>query len=89
MGIGAILPNINWSVSVPVPEDGSAGVDNLVLKPTSQVTLLAKKDNLAILSNCPQMHNPCNDYNPTSNKAEIFRYFCFNDWPKLLPANIS
>ena len=72
MGIEAIVPNINWFMSVPVLEDGSAGVDNVVLKPNSYVTLLAKKDTLAVLSNCPQMHNPCNGYNPTPIKVEIF-----------------
>ena len=72
MGIEAIVPNINWFMSVPVLEDGSAGVDNVVLKPNSYVTLLAKKDSLAVLSNCPQMHNPCNGYNPTPIKVEIF-----------------
>ena len=72
MGIEAIVPNINWFMSVPVLEDGSAGVDNVVLKPNSYVTLLAKKYTLAVLSNCPQMHNPCNCYNPTPIKVEIF-----------------
>ena len=72
MGIEAIVPNINWFMSVPVLEDGSAGVDNVVLKPNSYVTLLAKKDTLAVLSNCPQMHNRCNGYNPTPIKVKIF-----------------
>ena len=72
MGIEAIVPNINWFMSVSVLEDGSAGVDNVVLKPNSYVTLLAKKDSLAVLSNCPQMHNPCNGYNPKPIKGEIF-----------------
>jgi len=73
MGKDAIVPNVNWFMSVPVLEDGSAGVDNVVLKPNSYVTLLAKTDTLAVLSNCPQMHNPCNGYNPTSVKVAIFQ----------------
>ena len=68
----AIVPNVNWFMSVPVLEDGSAGVDNVVQKPKSYVTLLAKTDTLAVLSNCPQMHNPCNGYNPTPVKIEIY-----------------
>ena len=72
MGKDAIVPNVNWFMSVPVLEDGSAGVDNVVLQPNSFVTLLAKTDTLAVLSNCPQMHNPCNGYNPTPIKVEIF-----------------
>ena len=72
MGKEAIVPNVNWFMSVPVLEDGSAGVDNVVQQPNSYVTLLAKTDALAVLSNCPQMHNPCNGYNPTKVKVEIY-----------------
>lgn len=72
MGKDAIVPNVNWFMSVPVLEDGSAGVDNVVQKPNSYVTLLAKTDTLAVLSNCPQMDNPCNGYNPTPVKIEIY-----------------
>ena len=72
MGKDAIVPNVNWFMSVPVLEDGSAGVDNVVLQPNSYATLLAKADTLAVLSNCPQMHNPCNGYNPTPVKVEIY-----------------
>ena len=72
MGKDAIVPNVNWFMSVPVLEDGSAGVDNVVQKPNSYVTLLAKTDTLAVLSNCPQMHNRCNGYNPTPVKIEIY-----------------
>ena len=72
MGKEAIVPNVNWFMSVPVLEDGSAGVENVVQQPNSYVTLLAKTDTLAVLSNCPQMHNPCNGYNPTQVRVEIF-----------------
>ena len=68
----SIVPNVNWFMSVPVLEDGTAGVDNVVLQPNSYVTLLAKTDTLAVLSNCPQMHNPCNGYNPTPIHVEIY-----------------
>ena len=72
MGKEAIVPNVNWFMSVPVLEDGSAGVDNVVQQPNSYVTLLAKTETLVVLSNCPQMHNPCNGYNPTPVKVEIY-----------------
>lgn len=72
LGKDSIVPNVNWFMSVPVLEDGTAGVDNVVLKPNSYVTLLAKTDTLAVLSNCPQMHNPCNGYNPTPIHVEIY-----------------
>lgn len=71
MGKDAIVPNINWFMSVPVLQDGSAGVDSVVLQPNSSVTLFANTDVLAVLSNCPQMHNACNGYDPTPIKVEI------------------
>ena len=66
MGLESIVPNINWFMSVPVLDDGSAGVSNVELKPGSYVKLRAECNVLAVLSNCPQMHNPCNGFNPTS-----------------------
>ena len=72
MGKDAIVANVNWFMSVPVLRDGSAGVDNVVQRPNSYVTLLSKTDTLVVLSNCPQMHNPCNGYNPTPVKVEIY-----------------
>ena len=72
MGKEAIVPNVNWFMSVPVLEDGSVGVDNVVQQPNSHITLLAKTETLVVLSNCPQMHNPCNGYNPTPVKVEIY-----------------
>lgn len=71
LGPGAIVANINWFMSVPVLADGSAGVATAALKPGSRVSLRAECDALAILSNCPQMHNPCNGYNPTPIRVRI------------------
>ena len=71
MGGEAIVPNINWFMSVPVLDDGSAGVSDVELKPGSYVRLRAECNVLAVLSNCPQMHNPCNGYNPTPVQVVI------------------
>ncbi len=71
MGVGAIVPNINWFMSVPVLNDGSAGVSDVELAPGSYVRLRAECNVLAVLSNCPQMHNPCNGYNPTPIEISI------------------
>ena len=69
----AIVSNVNWFMSVPVLEDGSAGIAAAALKPGSHVALRAERDVLAVLSNCPQMHNPCNGYNPTPIRVTITR----------------
>ena len=73
LGRDSIVPNINWFMSVPVLEDGSAGIATAAVKPGSRVALLAERDVLAVLSNCPQMHNPCNGYNPTPIRLTVTR----------------
>jgi len=69
----AIVGNVNFFMSVPVLLDGSAGVASDVSRPGSHVDLRAERDVLAVLSNCPQMHNPCNGYNPTPIRATIYQ----------------
>ena len=71
MDVTSIVPNINWFMSVPVLDDGSAGVSDVELKPGSYVRLRAECNVLAVLSNCPQMHNPCNGYNPTPIEVSV------------------
>lgn len=73
LGRESIVPNINWFMSVPVLADGSAGVAAAELTPGSRVSLRAERDVLAVLSNCPQMHNPCNGYNPTPVRVTVTR----------------
>lgn len=61
----AIVSNVNFFMQVPIMPDGAAGVAADVSPPGSYVDLRAENDVLAVLSNCPQMYNPCNAYNPT------------------------
>ncbi len=65
MDRSAIVGNVNFFMQVPVLDDGSAGIAADVSPPGGFVDLRAETDVLAVLSNCPQMHNPCNAYNPT------------------------
>jgi urea carboxylase-associated protein 1 len=69
----SIVCNVNFFMSVPVLPDGSAGIADGISQPGSYVELRAERDVLAVLSNCPQMHNPCNGYNPTPIQAVIYR----------------
>ena len=50
---------------VPVLDNGRAAVATAVSPPGSYVDLRAACATLAMLSNCPQIHNPCNSYRPT------------------------
>jgi urea carboxylase-associated protein 1 len=69
----SIVSNINFFMSVPVLPDGRAGVADGGSRPGSHVELRAERDVLAVLSNCPQMHNPCNGYNPTPIQVVIYQ----------------
>jgi uncharacterized protein YcgI (DUF1989 family) len=40
-------------------------------KPGDYVTLRAQMDVLAVISNCPQVLNPCNNFNPTQIEVEV------------------
>ena len=71
MGLESIVPNINWFMSVPVLDDGSAGVSEVELRPGSYIKLRADCNVLAVLSNCPQMQNACNGFNPTPIEVSI------------------
>ena len=69
----AIVSNVNFFMSVPVDPDGRAGVATSEPLPGSYVELRAERDVIAVLSNCPQMHNPCNGFNPTPIRVSIFQ----------------
>ena len=71
MDTSSIVPNVNWFMSVPVLDNGTAGVADAALSRGSFVKLRAECNVLAVISNCPQMHNPCNGYSPTSIEVLI------------------
>ena len=69
----SIVSNVNFFMSVPVATDGTAINVTGHSKPGNYVDLRAERDVLAVLSNCPQMHNPCNGYNLTPIRAIVWR----------------
>jgi urea carboxylase-associated protein 1 len=58
-------PNINFFMNVPVTPDGGLTFEDGVSAPGKYVELYAEMDVLCLISNCPQLNNPCNAYNPT------------------------
>lgn len=60
-------------MSVPVLPDGVAGITQTELQPNSYVSLRAEIDVLAVLSNCPEAHNPCSGDNPTPIKVTVLQ----------------
>jgi len=71
LGRKDIVPNINWFMRVPVMTDGGAAIAQGISPPGCQVALWAEMDALAVISNCPQVNNPCNNFNPTPIRVEI------------------
>jgi urea carboxylase-associated protein 1 len=71
LGRRDIVPNINWFMRVPVAADGGAAVALGVSPPGCQVALRADMNALAVISNCPQVNNPCNGFKPTPIRVEI------------------
>jgi hypothetical protein len=70
----AIVSNLNFFMQVPVMADGTAGVAADVSPPGGFIDLRADTEVLAVLSNCPQMNNPCNGYNPTPIRVIVREY---------------
>ena len=60
-----IAHNINFFMNVPVTPDGGLTFADGVSGPGKYVELRALMNVIALISNCPQLNNPCNAYNPT------------------------
>lgn len=71
MGKRDIQSNLNWFMKVPVDSDGSLGIVDGISAPGLQVELRAELDTLVIISNCPQINNPCNGFDPTPVRIMI------------------
>lgn len=68
-----VVSNINWFMNVPVEPDGALGIVDGLSAPGKHVELRAERDVLAVISNCPQMNNPCNAFNPTPIRVVVRR----------------
>jgi urea carboxylase-associated protein 1 len=60
-----ISHNINFFMNVPVTEAGGLTFEDGISAPGKYVELKALMDVVVLISNCPQLNNPCNGYNPT------------------------
>jgi urea carboxylase-associated protein 1 len=66
-----IVSNINWFMNVPVEADGTLGIVDGISAPGLYVDLRMHMDVIAVISNCPQINNPCNGFNPTAVRVLI------------------
>ena len=66
-----LVSNINWFMNVPVEADGTLGIVDGISAPGLFVCLRAEMDITAVISNCPQINNPCNGFNPTPVRVVV------------------
>ena len=57
--------NINFFMNVPVDSDGGLTFADGISAPGKYVEMKARRDVLVLVSNCPQLNNPCNGWDPT------------------------
>lgn len=65
MGKRDLVPNVNFFMNVPVTPEGGLTFEDGLSAPGKYVEMRAEMDVLVLVSNCPQLNNPCNAYNPT------------------------
>ncbi|MEV0670428.1 urea amidolyase associated protein UAAP2 [Mycobacterium sp. NPDC050441] len=68
-----IVSNINFFMNVPVDPDGALGIVDGLSAPGKTVSLRAEIDTLVLVSNCPQINNPCNGFDPTAVRMVVTR----------------
>jgi urea carboxylase-associated protein 1 len=72
MGKRDLSANINFFMNVPVTPTGGLSFEDGVSGPGRYVEMRAEMDVLVLISNCPQLNNPCNAYNPTPIRLIVF-----------------
>jgi uncharacterized protein len=72
LGKRDIVSNINFFMNVPVEADGTLGIVDGLSAPGKSLTLRADRDTLVLVSNCPQINNPCNGFDPTPVRMVIW-----------------
>ena len=75
LGRKDIVPNINFFCNVPVYDEARLA-DSVFVEsrsaPGNYVELQAEMDAIAVISNCPQVNNPCNAGAPTAIRVLVF-----------------
>ena len=66
-----MVSNVNFFMNVPVEGDGALGIVDGISAPGLYVDLRAEMDVSVVVSNCPQINNPCNGFNPTAVRMII------------------
>jgi uncharacterized protein len=67
-----LAPNINFFMNVPVSPEGGLEFDDGMSGPGYYVEMEALAGTTVLISNCPQLNNPCSGYNPTAIKLLVW-----------------
>jgi urea carboxylase-associated protein 1 len=67
-----ITHNINFFMNVPVTREGGLTFEDGISAPGKYVEMKAYMDTIVLISNCPQLNNPCNGYDPTPVEVLIW-----------------
>lgn len=72
LGKRDIGANINFFMNVPVTPEGGLTFEDGISAPGKYVELRAEMDVITLISNCPQLNNPCNGWNPTPAEVLVW-----------------
>jgi urea carboxylase-associated protein 1 len=72
MGKRDLAAHVNFFMNVPVTPEGGLSFEDGLSAPGKYVEMRAEMDLLVLVSNCPQLNNPCNAYNPTPVRFVIW-----------------
>jgi urea carboxylase-associated protein 1 len=64
--------NINFFMNVPVTPEGKLTFEDGISAGGKYVELRAEMPVICLISNCPQLNNPCNAYNPTPIRVLVW-----------------
>jgi len=67
-----LAPNINFFMNVPVTPEGKLTFEDGISESGKYVEMRAEMNVICVISNCPQLNNPCNAYNPTPIEVMIW-----------------
>jgi urea carboxylase-associated protein 1 len=68
----SLVPNINLFMNIPIDANGELQIRAPLSRPGDHVDLAAEMECLAMISNCPQILNPANNFNPTPVRMVTF-----------------
>jgi uncharacterized protein len=72
LGKRDLAHNVNFFMNVPVTPEGGLRFEDGVSGPGRYVDMRAERDVLVVVSNCPQLNNPCNGWEPTPVAMQVY-----------------